>query len=313
MKYSNDIRALADIVNNLNRSDQEKFFVDKCQKLFSALEIIWGLYTEFAIAENKLSDWAQGQFVLGNLSINNKFSETVNTLLTYQDKKNLIDSKAFKEIIYFTPRIMSDSVLESNRYNPENISIELREKASVTHNKLIECYNKPIRKVDILITNLCKLLYEVRSNMMHCGKTPYGPDPDKSMRDEEICRLIHPTLVNIIDILLEKPNKKLILYGTLKSGQPNALIVDNLRIESEKIKIYGFIEIENDLPYYTFSISNLRNVIEAELITNNDLVYEFDRIDALEGKTYRRIKVPYKNGEEIGIGQIYEKKVYGMH
>ena len=40
MKYTNDIRALTDIVNNLNRSDQEKFFVDKCQKLFSALDAL---------------------------------------------------------------------------------------------------------------------------------------------------------------------------------------------------------------------------------------------------------------------------------
>lgn len=307
MRYTNDIRALADIVDNLNRSDQETFFVDKCQKLFSALESIWGLYTEYAIAENRLSDWAQRQFELGKFSINNKFSETVNTLLTYQDKNNLIDSKAFKEIIYFTPRIMSDSVLESNRYNPENISSELRDVASATHQKLIESYNYSKPNVNILITNLCKLLYEVRSNMKHCGKTPYGPDRDKSKRDEEICKLIHPTLVNIIELLLEKPNKKLILYGTLKSGQPNALIIDSLRKETVIVKIFGFIEIENDLPYYTFSISNPRNEIEAELITNNNLVNEFDKIDAFEGKTYRRIKVPYKNGGEIGIGQIYEK------
>jgi gamma-glutamylcyclotransferase (GGCT)/AIG2-like uncharacterized protein YtfP len=307
MKYTNDIRALADIVHNLNRSEQETFFVDKCQKLFSALESILGLYIEYAITENKLSEWAQRQFELGKFSINNKFSETVNTLLTYQEKNNLIDCKAFKEIIYFTPRIMSDSVLASNRYNPENISSVLRDLASATHRKLIESYNYSKPKVNILITNLCKLLYEVRSNMKHCGKTPYGPDRDKSKRDEEICKLIHPTLVNIIDFLLEKPNKKLVLYGTLKSGQPNALIIDNLRKESEIIKIFGFIEIENDLQYYTFTISNPRNEIEAELITNNNLVDKFDKIDEFEGKTYRRIKVPYKKGEEIGIGQIYEK------
>jgi len=266
-----------------------------------------GLYIEDAIVKNKLSEWAQRQHQQGRMSINNKFSETVNSLLTYEDKNSIIESKAFKEIIHFTPRIMSDAVLESQRYNPENISIELRQEASVTHNKLIESYNYPYRKIDILITNLCKLLYEVRSNMMHCGKTPYGPDPDKSKRDEEICKLIYPTLLNIIDYLLEKPSNKLILYGTLKQGQPNASLVDNLRRVTETVNIFGFIEIENGLPYYTFSISNTINAIEAELIINESLINEFERIDSFEGKKYKRIKIPYKKGEEYGIGHIYEK------
>ncbi len=307
MKYSNDLRALADIVHNLNRAENEKYFVDKCQKLFSALESIWGLYIEDAIAKNKLSEWAQIQLQQGRLSINNKFSETVNSLLTYQDKKSIVESKAFKEIIYFTPKIMSDAILESKRYNPENISTELRQEASETHNKLIESYNYPNGRIDIIITNLCKLLYEVRSNMMHCGKTPYGPDIDKSKRDEEICKLIYPTLLNIIDFLIEKPNNKLILYGTLKQGQPNAPLVENLRTVTEMINIFGFIEVENGLPYYTFSISNPENEIESELIINESLRNEFERIDLFEGKKYKRIKVPYKNGEDFGIGHIYEK------
>ena len=84
MKYTNDLRAIADIVHNLNQAENEKYFVDKCQKIFSALESIWGLYIEYAITKNKLSNWANRQFEQGKLSINNKFSETVNSLLTFK-------------------------------------------------------------------------------------------------------------------------------------------------------------------------------------------------------------------------------------
>lgn len=142
---------------------------------------------------------------------------------------------------------------------------------------------------------------------MHGGKTPYGPDLDKSKRDEQICKLIHPTLLFILDILLEKSSSKLLLYGTLKSGQPNAQIADKFRKETIKVSIWGFIEIENNLPYYTFSISNTQNEVEAELIINDTLKDEFEKLDQFEGKTYRRIKVPFKKGDEIGIGHIYEK------
>jgi gamma-glutamylcyclotransferase (GGCT)/AIG2-like uncharacterized protein YtfP len=309
MIYTNDFKALTDIVHNLNRAENEKYFVDKCEKMFSSLESIIGLYIDYSIKENKLSDFAKKQLEANRLSINIKFSETVNSILKYSEKSNLINSKAFKEIIFYTPLIMSDAVLEHKRYNPDEISEELREKASITHKRLIDNYNSPRRRDDIIITSLCKLLYEVRSNMKHCGKTPYGPDLDKSKRDEEICKLIHPTLSEIINILLEKPNDKLLLYGTLKTGKSNSSILDNYRNTSKNVSIWGFIEMENNLPYYTFSISSSQNEIKAELIYNNELNTHFDKLDEFEGTTYRRIKVPFKNENEVEIGQVYEKNV----
>lgn len=309
MIYTNDFKALTDIVNNLNRAENEKYFVDKCEKMFSSLESIIGLYIDYSIQKNKLSDFAKRQLEANRLSINNKFSETVNSILKNSEKSNLINSIAFKEIIYYTPLIMSDAVLEHKRYNPDDIPAELRENASITHKRLIDNYNFPRRRDDIIITSLCKLLYEVRSNMKHCGKTPYGPDQDKSKRDEEICKLLHPTLSEIINILLEKPNDKLLLYGTLKTGKSNSSIIDNYRNNSKNVSIWGFIEMENNLPYYTFSISSSQNEIEAELIYNNELNTHFDKLDEFEGKTYRRIKVPFKNENEVEIGQVYEKNV----
>jgi len=309
MIYTNDFKALTDIVNNLNRAENEKYFVDKCEKMFSSLESIIGLYIDYSIKENKLSDFAKRQLEANRLSINNKFSETVNSILKNSEKSNLINCKAFKEIIYYTPLIMSDAVLEHKRYNPDDISEELREKASITHKRLIDNYNSPRRRDDIIITSLCKLLYEVRSNMKHCGKTPYGPDQNKSKRDEEICKLIHPTLSEIINILLEKPNDKLLLYGTLKTGKSNSSILDNYRNNLKNVSIWGFIEMENNLPYYTFSISSSQNEIQAELIYNNELNTHFDKLDEFEGTTYRRIKVPFKNENEVEIGQVYEKNV----
>lgn len=307
MIYTNDLKALCDIVNNLNRADKEKYFVDKCEKIFSSLESIIGLYIDYAIRENKLSEFARKQLELSRFSINNKLSETVNSILNYSDKRNLLESKAFKEIIYYNPLIMSDSVLEHKRYNPENISRELRDSASLTHKRLIDNYNSLRRRDDILITSLSKLLYEVRSNMKHCGKTPYGPDADKSKRDEEICELVYPTLSEIINILLEKPSYKLLLYGTLKQGQANSSILERFQSNPKSASIWGYIEIEDDLPYYTFSISSVQNEIPVELIYNSGISAFFDKLDEFEGSNYRRIKVPFKVENEIEIGYVYEK------
>ncbi len=306
MNYTNDLKALSDIVNNLNRADKEKYFVDKCEKMFSSLESIIGLYIDYATRENKLSEFARKQIESSRFSINNKLSETVNSILNYSDKRNLLESKGFKEIIYYTPLIMSDSVLEHRRYDPENISEELRESASKTHKKLIsDCSSR--RKDDIIITSLCKVLYEIRSNMKHCGKTPYGPDAYKSKRDEEICELVYPTLSEIINILLQKPNKKLLLYGTLKQGQANSSILEKFRGNPKQVSIWGFIEIENELPYYTFSISSSQNEIPVELIYNDGVSAFLSKLDQFEGSKYRRIKVPFNIENDIEIGYVYEK------
>ena len=55
MIYTNDFKALTDIVNNLNRAENEKYFVDKCEKMFSSLESIIGLYIDYSIKEKKVT------------------------------------------------------------------------------------------------------------------------------------------------------------------------------------------------------------------------------------------------------------------
>lgn len=306
MEYINDLRAITDIVDKINKSENENYYVDKCDKLFSALEIIFGVYIRYATDNNKLSNWAKRQ--RQPLSINCKLSETVNSLLTSEQKSSLFDLTIFKEIIHFKPLIMSDEVLEIYHYNPSNIPEELRERASETHLNLIKEFNYKRQDNITLINKLCRLLYGVRSNLKHYGKTPFGPDIDKSERDESICQLIYPILTYIIDILLEEPSKKLLIYGTLKFGQPNSTLLDHLRSGNETAYIWGFVEHEDKLPFYTFTISSPMNKIDVELIINNSLPKYIDKLDRFEGDKYDRLLVPYEYNNNILVGNIYAKK-----
>ena len=308
MKYCNNLRAISDIVDKINRARKEKYFVEKCDKAFGSLETIFDLYIDYAIKTNSLSDFAKQQLEnsrTGQLSKNAKLSETVNSLLTPSQKKSFLQSKVFKNILHFRPFIMSDEILEENRYNPYNISNELRKDASLTHRKLLDTYNRNYR-YERIIGALCKLIYEVRNNLKHFGKTPYGPDEEKSNRDELICQLVYPILLLFFEYFLNFPNNKLIVYGTLMRNKINNNFIEEINAEYQKINIWGYIEHINDLPYYTFSISN-KETIEAELITNVDLKDKFDKLDRFEGNSYRRILVPFKIDNNILVGNIYEK------
>jgi len=75
----------------------------------------------------------------------------------------------------------------------------MREQASELHERLIQFYNNRTNDSRIVST-LCRLLYMVRSNLAHCGKTPYGPDLEKSTRDEAVGEVIYPLLSLCLNI-----------------------------------------------------------------------------------------------------------------
>ena len=297
MKYSNHLNAISEIVSKIDTANSEKYHTTKCTHYFNVLEIIFGLYIDYANNLNKLSD----EYKNSSGSIRSKFSETVIKLTTDDEKKLIIDSKPFNEIKNFRPHIMDDGILQHNRYDPKNISSEIREKSSKQHKTFVEsCKN---RDKHFIIDKLCKLLYMIRCNLNHCGKTPRGPDLGKHERDEKICTMIFPLLEIIVDILLEYHSHKLICYGTLRTGQINEIILKDINESSTRVNIFGTIKIENELPYYEFD--NLRNKIPAELI-NNKLLYEkFDELDNFEGKSYKRKLVPYEWNNKIFVSNIY--------
>lgn len=308
MKYCNDIRAIADIVEKLNRAKKEKYYVDKCDKVFEALEIIFDIYIDYALTTNSLSNFAKQsleKYKPRPLAKNKKLSETTNSLLKDFQKDELLRSKYFIDILHFRPFIMSDNILEKARYNPSSISAELKKKASINHQKLIDNYNRNARQ-EIIISSLCSLIYEIRSNLKHYGKTPNGPDLEKSKRDELICELVYPLLVQLLEYFLNSPNHKLIVYGTLMENGMNTEVLKDIQHNIIKVGIWGYIEKVNNLPYYTFTISN-SETITAELILDPNLKNHFSRLDRFEGDPYRRILVPYQINNDIQVGNIYEK------
>ena len=144
----------------------------------------------------------------------------------------------------------------------------------------------------------------IRSNLKHGGKTPYGPDLDKSKRDESICEIVFPLLQMIMDIILEYPSKKLICYGTLKNGKINDILLRVINTNSKNVFIFGSIYKEDEYFYYKFD--NLKNKLSEELIINNDFIKYFGKLDKHEGKLYKRVLIPFEDNNEIYVGNIYE-------
>lgn len=304
MKYLNELRVINDICVKINYACSQKYYVEKCETLFRAIEIIFDSYWDYANKNNLLSH--DSRRYLSNSekpSKNKKFIETTLALLIGEGIDELIGSKMLNDLVHFRPHIMSDEVLENQRYNPNKISSELRIEAAKTHYDLINSNLERNNRKQI--SRLCRLLYLIRSNLMHCGKTPYGPDLDKSIRDEEVCKIIYPILSFLLNSFLEHPNSKLILYGTLRRNGVNHYLIKDFVLNIQDVLIWGYIENIDSLPFYNYSLTSEK--IGVELLENPKLIRVFETLDRFEGKKYQRELVPYLFVNDIYIANIYSK------
>ena len=99
-------------------------------------------------------------------------------------------------------------------------------KASEEHRRLKTAYGDLFSQRtpevgDRVVKRAAEVLYIVRSNIAHGEKTPYGPDLEKTRRDEQVCSVVVPLQFLLIEMLLDFPSHKLFAYGTLRPGKPN--------------------------------------------------------------------------------------------
>ena len=50
-------------------------------------------------------------------------------------------------------------------------------------------------------------------------------------------------------------------------------------------------------------------MVEAELLENNNLNKEFARLDRFEGEKYQRELVPYDLEDNVGVANVYSKRL----
>ena len=302
MKFTNNIDVITDLCGHLELKvelESQKVF-----KNFHILEIVAQEYIEQAIYENKLSNFIKDKYKKStSIGASDKIAETINSLLSIEQKEGILQSDHVKNLINIKPEIMDDNVLKKERYKIETISDELQQRACKKHSTFIQMM-KGKNNNDNKIISLAKLLYLVRSNIAHTGKTETGFNLEKIKRDSEISKTTNKILANINNEILEEPNNKILFYGLLKDGsESNKTILENIGGKSKKVKIYGEIIEHGGLKNYQHS----QEEIEVDLFISENLQNILSLIDEYERRgQYKRVYIPYKdtNGD-VKIANIY--------
>lgn len=218
-------------------------------------------------------------------------------------------SDELRNFVFFQPHILNHYTLRRNKYRPDvDIESTLARNASKEHHKLVTAYNEFLINSNEqiehrVIKRTSELLYVIRSNIAHGEKTPYGPDLKKKERDEKVCSVALPLQLLLINLLLDLPDQKLIIYGTLAPDMPNHYIISDLSGNWEKCLINGYIDDVHGLPIFHWDISS--PLIETQLFVSTDLPKQWSLIDNFEGSSYKRRLITAKTNTGISVAYIY--------
>lgn len=236
------------------------------------------------------------------------FQTMILKAINEEDQTDCLRSDEVKNLVYLEPQIMNHDTLRRHQYKPdEEIEQELVRKASEEHRKVRIAYDAFLSTAsdetkERLLKRIAQLLYVVRSNIAHGEKTPYGPDRNKRKRDESVCRVVAPLQKLLINLLLDKPDQKLIVYGTLAPGQPNYGMLEDLHGSFEECEVKGRIaEVDR---FIFFDWDPYGQPIKAKLFTSSGLPSHWGDLDRFEGENYKRILIPAKKAGTISIANV---------
>jgi gamma-glutamylcyclotransferase (GGCT)/AIG2-like uncharacterized protein YtfP len=272
---------------NEARESEDGPAVERCDLYFKALNQLWNGFGHLNVLEH--ADTRRLIALLQNLT---------------PDRSSLVlRSQQLADVVALDPPVMNHYRLNKHGYRPgAAISPALLKKATEEHADLKRRTKNqtPDHSDGRALKSLAEFLYVVRSNIAHGEKTPYGPDLEKSRRDEQVAATLLPLQELLLDELLDRPSEKLVAYGTLRPGHANAGVLAGLRGEWQDCTIRGKVEaLASGLAEFRWAPNGA--LIPAMMLTSRDLEHEWDRLDRFEGARYRRWLIPVQvaGGESV--------------
>ncbi|MBA7471955.1 hypothetical protein ES707_07267 [subsurface metagenome] len=226
--------------------------------------------------------------------------------------QEFLQSKELQSLVEFEPPIMNQYTLRRRGYRPnQEIGVRLRREATKEHSEAVNAYTRykelpQDNTSERLIKKIAQLLYVVRSNIAHGEKTPYGPDLRKAERDEQVSEVVIPALLKLLQLIFDKPDQKLVVYGTLAPGACNEIWLKGIEGSWQDCMIRGEIKGCEGLPYFKWNFGSRE--IKVKMFISDYLPNELPKLDQFEGEEYHRILIPARIADYWIVTNVYQGK-----
>ena len=121
-----------------------------------------------------------------------------------------------------------------------------------------------------------------------------GSEPDRAVISVQLL---------LVNLLLDKPDGRLVIYGTLAPGRENHDVIEDLRGTYCDCAVHGRITEVDGLPYFTWAPS--ADSLGAQLFCSNQLPEKWDDLDRFEGSGYKRRLIPATSDGGLSVASIY--------
>lgn len=296
-------RFLDSCLAHINSSKRASNSVTGCRSLFDALNKAWDSFYVFRKNDGQLAD------PTAKRSDHADIRDLISLALGDKQLSALCHSTCVEQLALFEPQVMNHQTLKSREYSPSNISPELARDARNEHRQLANAYHRFVSEPEspsvrtALLKKLAQLLYIGRSNIAHGEKTPKGPDIQKAERDVVLCDLISSVLIQFFQMLFDQPNHRLALYGTLRRGEANHSLIEEVPGRWLNGVTNGDLCLHDSLPAFTWKLGG--ESVPVEILISTELPERFHRIDEFEGSNYARIWIPVQTADGLQICNIY--------
>jgi len=237
------------------------------------------------------------------------FQTMLQNALDPEGRTEFLLSDEVERLLGLEPKIMNHNVLKRHGYRPGvEIATSLATKASEVHGQAQSALaafraGETEETRARLLKQLAELLYIVRSNIAHGEKTSRGPDYEKAKRDKAVSKLVIPVQLLLINLLLDRPDERLIIYGTLAPGQPNHRIIEDLDGDFSGCSVRGHVIETDGLPFFTWGAAT--GDVKAQLLRSRQLPDMWESLDRFEGGGYKRRLIPATTGSGLLVASIY--------
>jgi len=112
-----------------------------------------------------------------------------------------------------------------------------------------------------------------------------------------------PLQLLLVNLLLDKPGERLVIYGTLAPGKANHSVIEDLSGQYCDCSVNGRVSEVDGLPYFTWTPSG--DSLDAQLFSSKQLPEKWDDLDRFEGAGYKRRLIPATTDGGLSVASIY--------
>jgi gamma-glutamylcyclotransferase (GGCT)/AIG2-like uncharacterized protein YtfP len=300
-RFADDTQVALDHANEARRRDTagiRGWELDACRDYFGSLNRMWS--TLYQLSEHDESARPPEERSTEAVRLT-----TLLRKLEADQQTEFLARPSVRTFAEFKPSIFIHSAPGVGTHFLADVSDEARQHAAADHDAFKRGWMRwqaSRARVPDVLRRLSRAVLVVRNNLAHGEKTRVGPDRGRTERNRAVAKVVLPVLEDMLDFVMDRPSHKFVAYGTLRPGQLNHSVINDIAGTWRPVTLPGRVDDKDGLPAFRYAGDSNT---PAELLVSPGLPNNWRRLDEFERDRYERNLGLYRDNGVLGVGNVY--------